>query len=92
LLTRVLRLEAPAASEVPPKASRTAKQYREAKRKQKEAQEAPLMTSGALSPDGFATGALSPVYLSMSDSARRGKRSRGLLNQVIMEEADSEDY
>lgn len=61
---------------------RTAKQYRKEKRKQKARAEAPLMSSGNLSPS----------YLSMSDGVRKGNRAaKGLISQTIMEEMDS-DY
>lgn len=64
---------------------RSAKQYREEKRKQKVKVEVPpLLSPGHLSP-----GPLSPSYLSMSDSARKGKH-RGLLAQTILEEEDSD--
>lgn len=57
-----------------------------AKRKQKVKAEAPLISSGTLSPNG-----VSPGYLSLSDGTRKAPRSRGLLGQTIMEEMDS-DY
>ncbi|KAF2171106.1 hypothetical protein M409DRAFT_64062 [Zasmidium cellare ATCC 36951] len=64
---------------------RSAKQYREEKRKQKMKVELPpLLSPGHLSP-----GPLSPGYLSLSDSARKGKQ-KGLLAQTIMEEEDSD--
>ncbi|KAK4543153.1 hypothetical protein LTR36_005931 [Oleoguttula mirabilis] len=59
---------------------RTAKEYRVAKRTEKAKLEAPLMTAGAHSP-----AAVSPSHMSMSDSARKARRSKGLLNQTIME-------
>lgn len=79
-LKSILRLDAR-----PKPNLRTAKQYREEKRKQKMKVELPpLLSPGHLSP-----GPLSPGYLSMSDSARKGKH-KGLLAQTIMEEEDSD--
>ncbi|GAB7362393.1 hypothetical protein MBLNU230_g2717t1 [Neophaeotheca triangularis] len=53
---------------------RTAKQYRQAKRKEKVKQEPAMLSPGSLSlSDGFGSG-----------------RSHGLLNQTIMEEMDSD--
>ena len=62
----------------PPRKTRTAKQYRESKRKEKAQAEAPLMSSG---------------YMSLSDGMSIGRQrgSKGLLAQTIMEEMDS-DY
>ncbi|WPH00796.1 Hypothetical protein R9X50_00362600 [Acrodontium crateriforme] len=84
-LNKLLRLDATA----PKPPGRTAKQYRKAKQKQKVKSEAPLMTSGVLSPGPQSPGPLSTGYFSLSDG--KGSRGRGLLNQTIMEEMDS-DY
>lgn len=69
----------------PKQPTRTAKEYRETKRKQQIKAEAPLMSSGVLSPRPQ-----SPDHLLSSDGLRNGRRSRGLLNQTIMEEIDSD--
>nr|POE65281.1 hypothetical protein CFP56_34948 [Quercus suber] len=68
-----------------PRPTRTAKEYREAKRKQQTKAESPLMSPSTLSPRHR-----SPDHLSLSDGMRRGQRARGLLNQTIMEEVDSD--
>ena len=61
---------------------RTAKQYREERRKQKAKAEAPLMSPGYHSPG----------YGSLSDGMRKGNRvGKGLISQTIMEEMES-DY
>lgn len=75
-LSSLLRLD----SKPEPALGRTAKEYRVAKRTEKAKIEAPIMSSGALSPI-----AASPNHLSLSDSTAKGKRSKGLLNQTIME-------
>nr|POE56793.1 hypothetical protein CFP56_33765 [Quercus suber] len=67
------------------KPTRTAKEYREGKRKQQIKAESSVMSPSVLSPRH-----LSPDQLSLSDGVRRGQRARGLLNQTIMEEIDSE--
>ena len=59
---------------------RTAKQYREEKRKSKAQAEAPLMSPGYISPG----------HGSLSDGMRRN-RGEGLIAQTIAEEMDS-DY
>jgi len=77
-LSKLLRLDSkPKAS--PP--ARTAKEYREAKRKEQAKAEAPLISAGSLPPSS---------YLSTSESARKVRSSRGLLGQTIMEEMESE--
>lgn len=75
-LNKILGLEP---ESTPP--GRTAKQYREARRKQRVKAEAPLMSPGYISPG----------YLSLSDGMRKGNRGKGLISQTIMEEVDS-DY
>ncbi|KAK0265135.1 hypothetical protein LTR91_008314 [Friedmanniomyces endolithicus] len=76
-LSKLLRLDSkPKAS--PP--ARTAKEYREAKRKEQAKAEAPLISAGSLPPS----------YASTSESARKVRSSRGLLGQTIMEEMESE--
>ncbi|KAK3069653.1 hypothetical protein LTR53_011833 [Teratosphaeriaceae sp. CCFEE 6253] len=87
VLSGILRLRN--APSRPP--ARTAKEYREAKRRQQAKEEAPRMTSGALPPKAASPTQLSPTYLSMSDSSRNFMRGRGLLNQTIAEEMES-DY
>ncbi|KAK0285688.1 hypothetical protein LTR35_005028 [Friedmanniomyces endolithicus] len=76
-LSRLLRLDSkPKVS--PP--ARTAKEYREAKRREQAKAEAPLISAGSRPPS----------YLSTPESARNGRSSRGLLGQTIMEEMESE--
>ncbi|TKA79999.1 hypothetical protein B0A55_02088 [Friedmanniomyces simplex] len=87
LLFKLLRLDTK--SGAPP--VRTAKEYREAKRREQAKAEAPLITAGPLSPIASSPTQLSPSYLSTSESTRKFKRSRGVLNQTIMEEMES-DY
>lgn len=65
----------------PQQPGRTAKQYREEKRKRKTKAEAPQITAGYASPNN----------LSMSDGKSKTKRGKGLASQTIMEELDS-DY
>lgn len=81
-LSSILGLKSSTAPVEESSAGRTAKQYREEKRKQKAKAEAPLMSPGPASPG----------YLSLSDGMRKGNRvGRGLISQTIMEEMDS-DY
>jgi len=86
-LSRMLRLDRQ--PEAPP--ARTAKEYREAKLKEQTKAEAPLISSGPVLQNGSSPTQLSPSYQIMSDSTRKTKRSRGLLNQTIAEEMES-DY
>lgn len=80
VLRKLLRLDA---RPVVPK-GRTVKQYREEKRQQKLKDEPPALAST------HTTRPLSPGSVSMSDSSRRGRRQKTLLNQIIHEEDDSE--
>jgi hypothetical protein len=59
---------------------RTAKEYRQEKRKRKAKAEVPLMSPTYLSP----------AQLSQSDSGRKSRRSKGLISSTIMEEVDSD--
>ena len=63
------------------KSDRTAKQYREEKRRKKIKAEPHFNSSGFNSPGDF----------SLSDGMRKGQRGKGLTSQTIMEEMDS-DY
>ncbi|KAF2766715.1 hypothetical protein EJ03DRAFT_174048 [Teratosphaeria nubilosa] len=74
------------------KPTRTAKHYRETKRKVKVAAETPRISSPPLSsPEIVTAGTISPpLYVSASDGIRKARRTRGLLNQIIREEADSD--
>ncbi len=76
-ISRLLRLDSKPKASAP---TRTAKEYREAKRKEQAKAEAPLISAGSLPPS----------YLSTSESTRKGRSSRGLLGQTIMEEMESE--
>ncbi|KAK5121995.1 hypothetical protein LTR85_004567 [Meristemomyces frigidus] len=67
-------------SEPNPPSVLTAKEYRAVKNTERAKLEAPVMSSGPLSPGG-----VSPSYTSVSDSTRGGRRNKGLLNQTIME-------
>ncbi|EMC97079.1 hypothetical protein BAUCODRAFT_121596 [Baudoinia panamericana UAMH 10762] len=69
---------------------RTARQYREANRKRREKAEVPLIPPAPSSPVTMSSGQPSPAHLSLSDSARKTRRGKGLLNQTIIEELDSE--
>ena len=60
---------------------RTAKQYREERRKKRAEEKTPLISSGYASP----------AHVSLSDSMRGGKNAKGLTEQTILEEMDS-DY
>ncbi|KAK5722555.1 hypothetical protein LTR15_005786 [Elasticomyces elasticus] len=82
LLIRLLRLD----TKPVPQRTRTAREYREAKRKEQEKADAPLISSGLLSMNETSPNQLSPAYSTQSDTARRMKRSKGLLNQTIAEE------
>lgn len=66
---------------------RTAKEYRESRRKQKPTVDVRLMSPTLpLSPNGSG-GTRSPVHLSLPDGTRtKGRRSKGFLDQAIMEE------
>jgi hypothetical protein len=78
-LYRILNLESK-----PQPTIRTAKQYREEKLQQK------IKDDPSLAGQHLSTGTVSPGYLSVSDSSRKGKRPRTLLAQTIMEEGDSD--
>ena len=65
----------------PQQPGRTAKQYREEKRKRKTKAEAPQITAGYVSPNN----------VSLPDGVRKSKRGKGVATQTIMEELDS-DY
>lgn len=83
---------------VPEKSGRTAKQYREAKRRQKLRDSAPLMSAGGptfrptVSADAISPNGVPMSYVSLSEGSRgKARHGRGLLTQTIMEEVDS-DY
>ncbi len=65
----------------PEDSGRTAKQYRQDKRKKKATSGTPFLSPGYSSPN----------QISMSDSSRRSSRGKGVIGQTIMEELDS-DY
>ncbi|KAK5111220.1 hypothetical protein LTR62_005248 [Meristemomyces frigidus] len=81
-LTGALHLDR--TTQLPP--ARSAKEYREAKLWKKEQAFAPNLTSATHSP-----GQLSSAYFSTSDGMSKTRRGKGLLDQTITEEMES-DY
>ncbi|TKA29011.1 hypothetical protein B0A50_03423 [Salinomyces thailandicus] len=71
---------------------RSAKEYRESKRRRKAAIEQPLTPlSAATPPVRISRDQVVPGHIGTSDSTRKGRRNQSLLSQTIMEEVDS-DY
>lgn len=65
----------------------TAKEYQESRRRQKPTVEVPLMSSAPPLSIHGSGGTTSSSYFSMSDGSRsKSRRSKGFLDQVIMEE------
>ncbi|KAK3673649.1 hypothetical protein LTR78_006554 [Recurvomyces mirabilis] len=82
-LSGVLHLDTPPA--------RSAKEYRQAKRREKEKTAASFYPPLHASPQSTSPTQPSQAYYSTSDAALKSRHGKGLLNQTIMEEMDS-DY
>ncbi|KAK4569815.1 hypothetical protein LTR86_002784 [Recurvomyces mirabilis] len=86
-LSGVLRLDTP--GQQPP--ARSAKEYRQAKRREKQEAAASFYPPLHASPQSTSPTQPSQAYYSTSDVALKSPHGKGLLNQTIMEEMDS-DY